>query len=67
MIGNNSCGAHSVMAGRTEDNVEELEVVAFDGVRLRVELAHRLGRTTVRRSIVVVGIAMAIALYFGIG
>ena len=26
MIGNNSCGVHSVMAGKTDDNVEELEV-----------------------------------------
>jgi len=24
MVGNNSCGVHSVMAGRTSDNVEEL-------------------------------------------
>ncbi len=36
MIGNNSCGIHSVMAGRTSDNVEELEVVTYDGLRMRV-------------------------------
>jgi FAD/FMN-containing dehydrogenase/Fe-S oxidoreductase len=36
MIGNNSCGVHSVMAGRTSDNVEELDVVTYDGVRLKV-------------------------------
>jgi FAD/FMN-containing dehydrogenase/Fe-S oxidoreductase len=36
MIGNNSCGVHSVMAGRTADNVEELDVVTYDGVRMRV-------------------------------
>ncbi len=36
MIGNNSCGTHSVMAGRTADNVHELEVVTYDGERLRV-------------------------------
>ncbi|MGO9088989.1 MAG: FAD-binding and (Fe-S)-binding domain-containing protein [Candidatus Sulfotelmatobacter sp.] len=36
MIGNNSCGVHSVMAGKTDDNIEELEVVTYDGVRLRV-------------------------------
>jgi FAD/FMN-containing dehydrogenase/Fe-S oxidoreductase len=36
MIGNNSCGVHSVMAGRTADNVEELEIVTYDGLRLRV-------------------------------
>ncbi len=34
MIGNNSCGVHSVMAGRTADNVLELDVVTYDGVRL---------------------------------
>src|ERR687884_849849 len=36
MIGNNSCGAHSVMTGRTSDNVEEMEVVLYDGTRMRV-------------------------------
>lgn len=36
MIGNNSCGVHSVMAGRTADNVRELEVLTYDGARLRV-------------------------------
>ncbi len=36
MIGNNSCGVHSVMAGKTDDNVEELEVLTYDGTRLRV-------------------------------
>ncbi len=36
MIGNNSCGIHSVMAGRTVDNVEELEVLTYDGLRMRV-------------------------------
>src|SRR3954462_12379988 len=36
MIGNNSCGTHSLMAGKTGDNVEELEVLTSDGLRLRV-------------------------------
>ncbi|GEJ59039.1 FAD-binding and (Fe-S)-binding domain-containing protein [Anaeromyxobacter diazotrophicus] len=36
MIGNNSCGVHSVMAGRTADNVLELDVLTYDGTRLRV-------------------------------
>jgi FAD/FMN-containing dehydrogenase/Fe-S oxidoreductase len=36
MIGNNSCGVHSVMAGKTDDNVEALEVLTYDGLRLRV-------------------------------
>ena len=36
MIGNNSCGTHSVMAGRTSDNTRELEVLTYDGTRMRV-------------------------------
>ncbi len=36
MIGNNSCGVHSVMAGKTVDNIEELDIVTYDGLRLRV-------------------------------
>ena len=36
MIGNNSCGVHSVMGGRTSDNVEELDILTYDGLRLRV-------------------------------
>src|SRR3954471_10486415 len=33
MIGNNSCGVHSVMAGKTDDNVIALDVVTAEGVR----------------------------------
>jgi len=36
MIGNNSCGVHSVMAGKTDENIEELEILTYDGIRLRV-------------------------------
>jgi FAD/FMN-containing dehydrogenase/Fe-S oxidoreductase len=36
MIGNNSCGPHSIMGGKTVDNVEELEILTYDGLRLRV-------------------------------
>src|SRR6202045_3745782 len=36
MIGNNSCGVHSVMAGKTDDNIEELELLTYDGLRMRV-------------------------------
>jgi FAD/FMN-containing dehydrogenase/Fe-S oxidoreductase len=36
MIGNNSCGTHSVMAGKTVDNVQEMDIVTYDGVRMRV-------------------------------
>ncbi|MGH2856334.1 MAG: FAD-binding and (Fe-S)-binding domain-containing protein, partial [Solirubrobacteraceae bacterium] len=34
MIGNNSCGTHSIMAGVTADNIESLDVVLYDGTRL---------------------------------
>src|SRR5450432_545009 len=36
MVGNNSCGVHSVMAGKTVENIEELEVLTYDGIRMRV-------------------------------
>jgi FAD/FMN-containing dehydrogenase/Fe-S oxidoreductase len=36
MIGNNSCGTHSVMAGKTADNIDELEILTYDGLRTRV-------------------------------
>jgi FAD/FMN-containing dehydrogenase/Fe-S oxidoreductase len=36
MIGNNSCGVHSVMAGKTDDNIEELEILTYDGLRIKV-------------------------------
>jgi FAD/FMN-containing dehydrogenase/Fe-S oxidoreductase len=36
MIGNNSCGTHSVMVGKTVDNVIELDVLTYDGLRMRV-------------------------------
>lgn len=36
MIANNSCGIHSVMAGETSDNIEELEILTYDGARFTV-------------------------------
>ncbi len=36
MIGNNSCGTHSVMGGKTVDNVISMEVITYDGTRMRV-------------------------------
>ena len=36
MLGNNSCGVHSVMSGRTSDNVEALQVLTSDGLQFRV-------------------------------
>jgi FAD/FMN-containing dehydrogenase/Fe-S oxidoreductase len=48
MIGNNSCGPHSVMGGETVENVLELEVLTYDGTRLTVgrtdEVRLRLAR-----------------------
>jgi FAD/FMN-containing dehydrogenase/Fe-S oxidoreductase len=36
MIGNNSCGPHSVLGGETVDNVIELDVLTYDGTRMRL-------------------------------
>ncbi len=36
MIGNDSCGTHSVVAGRTSQNVQSLQVLTYDGLILDV-------------------------------
>jgi FAD/FMN-containing dehydrogenase/Fe-S oxidoreductase len=36
MIGNNSCGVHALMGGKTVDNVHELDVMLYDGTRMTV-------------------------------
>ena len=36
MIGNNSCGVHALMGGKTVDNIEELEILLYDGTCMRV-------------------------------
>jgi FAD/FMN-containing dehydrogenase/Fe-S oxidoreductase len=36
MIGNDSCGVHSIMAGRTADNVHSLDVLTYDGLRMTI-------------------------------
>jgi len=36
MIGNNSCGVHSVMSGKTDENIESLDILTYDGVRMTV-------------------------------
>ncbi|WP_292936183.1 FAD-binding and (Fe-S)-binding domain-containing protein [Noviherbaspirillum sp.] len=36
MIGNNSCGPHSVMGGETVHNIIELDIVTYDGTRMTV-------------------------------
>src|SRR6266851_2560357 len=54
MIGNNSCGVHALMGGKTVDNIHSLDLLLYDGTRLTVgpttdaELAAHLaagGRT----------------------
>ncbi|MGH9356255.1 MAG: FAD-binding and (Fe-S)-binding domain-containing protein [Terriglobia bacterium] len=34
MIGNNSCGTHSLLGGKTVDNVEELRISLYDGTTM---------------------------------
>jgi FAD/FMN-containing dehydrogenase/Fe-S oxidoreductase len=36
MIGNNSCGTHSLLGGKTVDNVEELRILLYDGSEMTV-------------------------------
>jgi FAD/FMN-containing dehydrogenase/Fe-S oxidoreductase len=36
MLGNNSCGVHSQMAGKTDENVIEMEILLYDGTRMTV-------------------------------
>lgn len=36
IIGNNSCGVHALMAGKAVDNLESLEILTYDGLRLTV-------------------------------
>jgi FAD/FMN-containing dehydrogenase/Fe-S oxidoreductase len=43
MIGNNSCGTHSLMAGKTVDNVEELRILLYDGTQMTVGAASGEG------------------------
>jgi FAD/FMN-containing dehydrogenase/Fe-S oxidoreductase len=54
MIGNNSCGVHSVMAGKTDDNIEALEILTYDGLCMKVgatssEELERIGEAGGRR------------------
>jgi FAD/FMN-containing dehydrogenase/Fe-S oxidoreductase len=36
MIGNNSCGVHGLMGGKTVDNIVSLDILLYDGTRLTV-------------------------------
>ncbi|HEY8291971.1 MAG TPA: FAD-linked oxidase C-terminal domain-containing protein, partial [Thermomicrobiales bacterium] len=68
MIGNNSCGVHSIMAGKTDDNIEELEILTYDGLRMRVgrtskeELA-RIIATGGRRGAIYAGLKALVEKY----
>ncbi|HEY0786435.1 MAG TPA: FAD-binding oxidoreductase, partial [Acidobacteriaceae bacterium] len=36
MLGNNSCGTHALMAGKTVDNTRALDLLLYDGTRMTV-------------------------------
>jgi FAD/FMN-containing dehydrogenase/Fe-S oxidoreductase len=36
MIGNNSCGVHGLLGGKTVDNIVSLDILLYDGTRLTV-------------------------------
>ena len=36
MIGNNSCGVHGLLGGKTVDNIESLDILLYDGTRMTV-------------------------------
>jgi FAD/FMN-containing dehydrogenase/Fe-S oxidoreductase len=48
MIGNNSCGVHALMGGKTVDNIHSLDILLYDGTRMTVgattdeELAQKI-------------------------
>jgi FAD/FMN-containing dehydrogenase/Fe-S oxidoreductase len=41
MIGNNSCGTHSLLGGKTVDNIEELQILLYDGTQMTVGATTR--------------------------
>ena len=43
MIGNNSCGVHALMGGKTVDNIDELDVMLYDGMRMTRRRDERRG------------------------
>src|SRR5205823_11361459 len=40
MLGNNSCGVHAQMAGKTVDNIDSMEILTYDGLRMRAGWMH---------------------------
>jgi FAD/FMN-containing dehydrogenase/Fe-S oxidoreductase len=50
MIGNNSCGTHSLLGGKTVDNVEQLRILLYDGTQLTVgATGHEEFETKIRK------------------
>jgi len=68
-VGNNSCGTHSLVAGRTSDNVESLDVVTYDGFRLEARSRYRpdevdaLARSGGRQGEIFAGLSQVAAAY----
>jgi FAD/FMN-containing dehydrogenase len=50
MIGNNSCGTHSLLAGKTVDNVESLRVLLYDGTVMTVGATSDAERDAIVRA-----------------
>ncbi len=62
MIGNNSCGVHGLLGGKTVDNVETLDIVLYDGTRMTVgrtspEQLNSIARAGGRRGEIYAGLA----------
>jgi FAD/FMN-containing dehydrogenase/Fe-S oxidoreductase len=62
MIGNNSCGVHGLLGGKTVDNVESLDVVLYGGTRMTVgrtspEQLESIVRTGGRKGEIYAGLA----------
>ncbi len=71
MIGNNSCGPHSVMAGKTVENIERLEVLTYDGTRFWCGPTSEAERAAIaaaggRRAEIYAGLASLAARYAGL-
>lgn len=50
MIGNNSCGTHSLISGKTVDNVHELRILLYDGTELTVGATSEAELDTIIRA-----------------
>lgn len=50
MIGNNSCGVHGLVGGKTVDNIDALDILLYDGTRMRVSRGRVHCHHCLRRS-----------------